>query len=84
MNQPCMHEWLEHDGDHQCRSCGLVVYLDRIAVGDRMRFSTELLRQIHDRPDHTTELLRVVKIGVASDGSKTVWLTREPESASES
>ncbi len=46
------------------------------AVGDRIRFSTALLRQIHDGPDHESELVEVERIIREPDGDLTLWVKR--------
>lgn len=47
-----------------------------LVVGDKMRFSTELLKVIHDAPDHASELVVVQSIDRWPDGCVTVNLAR--------
>ena len=42
--------------------------------GDLIRFSTALLRQIYEQPDHVSALVKVVEVRVESDGAKTLVL----------
>lgn len=44
-----------------------------VTVGDKMRFSLELLEQIRNEGNRT-QLCRVVRIEQHDDGEKTVWL----------
>ncbi len=45
-----------------------------VTVGDRMRFSTELLRQIHDQPEHRSPLVEIERIVRLGDGTLELWL----------
>ncbi len=45
-----------------------------LKAGDRMRFNTELLQEIHDTPYHASQLLIVESIERDADGTVTVWL----------
>lgn len=49
-----------------------------VAVGDRLRFSTQLLRQIDDAPDQRSRLVEVERIIRDVDGSLTLWLKNTP------
>lgn len=46
---------------------------ETLKVGDRMRFSTELLHQIND-DGGTTVIVEVLKIAELEDGTKIVYL----------
>ena len=52
-----------------------------IQIGDLMRFSVELLREIAAMPDRSTELVEVVKIETEPDATKMVWLKRASKQA---
>lgn len=41
-----------------------------------MRISVELIRQMVDEPDYTSPVVKVEKIVLEQDGTKTLWLTR--------
>lgn len=43
-----------------------------VKVGDRMLFSTALLQDIHEQPEHTSSLVQVVDVIEEADGSKKV------------
>jgi gamma-glutamylcyclotransferase (GGCT)/AIG2-like uncharacterized protein YtfP len=47
---------------------------DKVVVGDSFRFSVELLKQIDQLPDRSTQLVRLVEVRVEADGSKTLLL----------
>jgi hypothetical protein len=47
-----------------------------LVVGDKMRFSTELLKDIHDQPDHHSELVVVQALVRSPDGCVTVRVAR--------
>jgi hypothetical protein len=47
-----------------------------VAVGDRMLVNTALLQQIHEGPDHHSELVEVERIILEPDGTKVLWLKR--------
>lgn len=49
---------------------------ESIASGDLMRISVELIRQMADEPDRTSPVVKVEKIVLEQDGTKTLWLTR--------
>jgi hypothetical protein len=49
-----------------------------VRVGDKMRFSTELLRHIHDAPGHRSELVVVERIDREADGCLSLFLKRAP------
>lgn len=52
------------------------IALDRLKIGDRMRFSTELLQEIEDNPYHRSQLVEIVKIDEdVTDGTKTVYVS---------
>jgi hypothetical protein len=48
----------------------------RVEVGDRMRFSVGLLRQIYERPEHTSELVELIEVHIEADGAKLLVLKR--------
>jgi hypothetical protein len=51
--------------------------VDSLHVGDEMRISTELLKQIAEEPGiHVVQVVRVV---LEDDGTKTLWLERPAE-----
>lgn len=52
------------------------VLTQRLEVGDRLRFSTALLRQIHEGPDHESELVELVEVRIEEDGSKVLVVKR--------
>ena len=52
-----------------------------LEVGDKMRFSVELIEQIREIPDQRTELVEVVEIRVEDDGTKMVTLKRAEKNA---
>ncbi len=47
---------------------------DAIAVGDRIRLSVELLRDMYEHPRHRTLLVEVAHLIREHDGTVTVWL----------
>jgi hypothetical protein len=47
-----------------------------IAVGDLMRISVELIREIAEQPGATTEVVTVADIRLEPDGTKTLTLRR--------
>lgn len=47
-----------------------------VHVGDRMRLSVELMQDIHERPEHVSELVELVEIRVEADGSKVLVVKR--------
>lgn len=52
------------------------IQTESIKIGDRMRFSTELLQQIEDNPDHRSQLVEVIKIDEdVSDGTKIIYVS---------
>ena len=53
-----------------------------VRVGDKMRFSTALLRQIHETPDHRSELVIVDRIDREADGCLLVLLKKAPVESS--
>lgn len=53
----------------------MLVQSDNLKVGDRLRFSTELLEQFEDDPQHHSQLVEIVRIEEdVLDGTKTVYL----------
>jgi hypothetical protein len=52
--------------------------VDSLHVGDKMRISTELLKQIAEEP-RTHDVVRVVRVVLEDDGTKTLWLERSAE-----
>lgn len=54
-----------------------------LRVGDRMRFSGVLLRQLHRVGDGEQVIVEVAGIGVDGDGSKIVTLRNEPQRSGE-
>jgi hypothetical protein len=46
----------------------------KVSIGDKIRFSTALLKDIDAEPDHQTVLVSVKEIRVASDGSKILFM----------
>jgi len=54
--------------------------VDSIKVGDRMRFSVELIKQINEMPDRCSVLVEVISIS-EFEGEKTVLVsTVRPDS----
>lgn len=54
----------------------MVLAADSLKVGDRMRFSTELLEQIEANPNHYSQIVEIVKITEdVSDGMKIVYVS---------
>jgi hypothetical protein len=51
--------------------------VDSLHVGDKMRISTELLKQIAEEP--RTHVVQVVRVVLEDDGTKTLWLERPAE-----
>jgi len=51
-----------------------------VLVGDRIRFDTALLEQIHALPDHRAELVTVERIVREVDGTLTLTLRRSSSS----
>jgi hypothetical protein len=47
-----------------------------LGVGDRLRFSTALLQQIHDEPKHLSVLVEIERIIRGPDGVKELWLKK--------
>jgi len=47
-----------------------------VVVGDEMRISVELLRQIDQEPDHCSVLVRLRDVRHEADGSKTLVLEK--------
>jgi hypothetical protein len=47
-----------------------------VKVGDRMRFSTELLVEIYRQAGHLSETVQLVDVRVEVDGSKTLVVER--------
>lgn len=45
-----------------------------LVVGDQMRFSTELLADIHDQPEHASQLVVVKAIERSPDGTVKVMV----------
>jgi len=51
--------------------------IDKVVVGDVIRISVALLRQIYDEsPDHETELVKVAAVRTEADGSKILLLEK--------
>ena len=50
--------------------------VNAVAVGDTMRISVELIKQIDRLPEHASELVKLVEVRVEADGSKTLVLER--------
>jgi hypothetical protein len=50
-----------------------------VTVGDTMRISVPLLREIHDRPLHRSALVRVVDVRIDADGHKELVVTTVDE-----
>ncbi len=44
------------------------------AVGDRIRFSTKLLRLIDDAPDQISQVVEIERVIRDHDGTLTLWL----------
>jgi hypothetical protein len=51
-------------------------YQPKVHVGDRMRFTTVLLRAIHEMPNHTSEIVVVREIHIEADGTRTLYVSR--------
>lgn len=47
-----------------------------VRVGDTMRMSVELIRDLAQQPDGTSELVRVERIDLAADGSRLMWMSK--------
>lgn len=47
-----------------------------VFIGDRMRFSVELLQQIADQPDGRSVVVMLESIREEEDGTKTLMLVR--------
>lgn len=47
-----------------------------VFVGDKFRISTELLKQIADMPNGTSEVVELVEVRVESDDTKTLVVKR--------
>jgi hypothetical protein len=47
-----------------------------VEVGDRIRITVDLLRMFFERPDHTSEIMRVKSI-LDADGAKVLVLGTE-------
>lgn len=50
--------------------------MNQINAGDLIRFSTALLNEIHNAPDHLTQIVKVAEVRTEADGSKTLYLER--------
>ncbi len=61
--QPTRSELLTHPRD---------AYV--VGVGDRMRFSVEILKDFYERPHHRTPIVEVARISREDDGTVMVWL----------
>ncbi len=48
-----------------------------VLIGDKIRFSVELIRDIASMPDRSTQLLRVVEIRTEEDGTKYILVNTE-------
>jgi hypothetical protein len=58
-----------------CRACGLTIpFGESVVVGDTMRFSVRLVRQFRAMPNGESPFVRLSRIVVEEDGSKTLWL----------
>lgn len=52
------------------------VAIESLKIGDRMRFSTEMLEHIEFNPNHRSQLVEIVKIEEdVIDGIKTVYVS---------
>ena len=52
------------------------VAIECLKIGDRMRFSTELLEQIENNPTHRSQLVEILEIKEdVLDGTKTVYVS---------
>lgn len=49
-----------------------------VVVGDTMRMSVELIRQLSELPDRSSLLVRVKEIRTEADGSKTLVMDSLP------
>jgi hypothetical protein len=47
-----------------------------VRIGERMRFSTELLRDIHDQPNHATRVVYLKEIRREDDGCVVLVVER--------
>lgn len=56
--------------------------VDALRVGDKMRFSTELIKYLNQHGD-LTQVVMVVKITESRDGLKIVHMARESDNAAE-
>jgi len=50
--------------------------IDRVVVGDVIRISVALLRQIYDDPDHETEAVKLASVRTEADGTKILILEK--------
>lgn len=50
-------------------------YQPAIRVGDTMRVTVPLLEGIYEQPGHSSAVVRVERIVIESDGTKTLWLS---------
>lgn len=48
-----------------------------IKIGDKIRFSVELVEQMREMPDHRTQILVVEKIERDADGTKNIWMKND-------
>lgn len=56
------------------------VAIESLKIGDRMRFSTEMLERIEFNPNHRSQLVEIVKIEEdVMDGIKTVYVSNVKE-----
>lgn len=53
--------------------------VDVVDVGDVIRFSVGLLKQLYEEPDHISLLVKVIEVRVELDGSKVLVLQRADE-----
>lgn len=83
----CNHDWGIAKTEkvlvskRQCQSCGLSVSVgndDVVGVGDTMLITTELLKDIDKQPNHSTQVVSVVRIETDEDGHKKLWLEKVP------
>lgn len=52
------------------------VTTESVSVGDTMRMSVELIRDIASGDDYATQLVRVKRVVVEKDGSKLMWVEK--------